>query len=194
MADVKARSESVAANILGLAAQAQAIREIIALVSDVADQTNILALNAAIEASLAGEHGRGFAVVGAAVKSLAEQSKRATVDVRRILNDIERAMQDAVAASEEGSETVDRAIRAAKEADDAIRVLAGIVAETASAAAQISATVSRQSVGIVQIQHAMHDIDETASETLASTRHAEETARDLDGLGSGLQRLLQGAT
>jgi methyl-accepting chemotaxis protein len=193
MAEVKERSESVSANILGLAAQAQAIREIIALVSDLADQTNILALNAAIEASRAGEHGRGFAVVGAAVKSLAEQSKQATVEVRRILNEIERAMQSAVLASEEGSRTVDRAIRTAKEADEAIGALAGIVAETAAAAAQISVAVSQQSVGIVQIQHAMHEIDETSSETLASTRHAEETARDLDGLGGGLQRLLQGA-
>jgi methyl-accepting chemotaxis protein len=192
MADVKERSESVSANILGLAAQAEAIREIIALVSDLADQTNILALNAAIEASRAGEHGRGFAVVGAAVKSLAERSKEATVDVRRILNEIERAMQSAVAASEEGTKTVERAIRTAKQADDAIGALAGIVAETAAAAAQISAAVSQQTVGIARIQHAMHDIDETSSETLASTRHAEETARDLDGLGAGLQRLLQG--
>ena len=70
---------------MALAEQAQAIGEIIATVNDIADQTNILALNAAIEASRAGGQGRGFAVVAGEVKALADQSKRATQQVRQIL-------------------------------------------------------------------------------------------------------------
>ena len=193
MADVKARTESIANNILSLAEQAQAIGEIITVVTDVADQTNILALNAAIEASRAGEHGKGFAVVAAEVKSLAEQSKKATVQVRQILSEIQRATNSAVIATEQGAKTVDEALRTVNEADDAIRSLAAIVAEAAQSATQISASVNQQSIGIAQIRRAMHDINETTAQSLASTRQAEQAARDLDGLGHRLKRLLRGA-
>ena len=67
-----------------------------------------------------------------------------------------------------------------------------IVADAAQSAARISAAVSQQSVGIVQIRPAMRDISETSARALASTRQTEETARDLDRLGLGLQRMLQG--
>jgi methyl-accepting chemotaxis protein len=193
MADVKARTEAMATNILSLAEQAQAIGEIITVVTDVADQTNILALNAAIEASRAGEHGKGFAVVAAEVKSLAEQSKKATVQVRQILSEIQRATNSAVIATEQGAKTVDEALRTVNEADDAIRTLASIVAEAAQAATQISASVNQQTIGIAQIRRAMHDINETTAQSLATTRQSEQAARDLDGLGHRLKRLLRGA-
>src|SRR5207253_3710370 len=85
---VREQVESTAENILALAEQAQAIGEIIATVNDIAEQTNLLALNAAIEASRAGEQGKGFSVVAGEVKVLADQSKKATAQVRQILGDI----------------------------------------------------------------------------------------------------------
>lgn len=193
MADVKARTESIATNILSLAEQAQTIGEIIAVVTEVADQTNILALNAAIEASRAGEHGKGFAVVAAEVKSLAEQSKKATIQVRHILSEIQRATNSAVIATEQGAKTVDDAIRRVNEADDAIGILAAIVAEASQSATQISASVNQQSLGIAQIRSAMRDINHTTAQNLATTRQTEQAARELDGLGLRLQKLLQGA-
>ena len=90
-----------AENILALAEQAQAIGDIIATVNDIAEQTNLLALNAAIEASRAGEHGKGFAVVAGEVKALADQSKKATVQVRQILGEIQKATNKAVLSTEE---------------------------------------------------------------------------------------------
>ncbi|HEY1726779.1 MAG TPA: methyl-accepting chemotaxis protein [Candidatus Baltobacteraceae bacterium] len=193
MGDVKERSESVAKSILGLSTQVQEIREIIAVVTELTEQTNILALNAAIEASRAGEQGRGFAVIAAEIKALAEQSKSATVDVQRMINEIERAMQNAVRTSIDSTDTVNRAIGTARRADGVIGELAAMIANAATMATEISAAVSQQSVGIVQIQRAMREINQTSSKTLASTSQAEETTRDLDVLGLTLQRLVQGA-
>src|SRR5205814_8058379 len=110
---VKEKVESTAENILLLAEQAQAIGEIIAAVNDIAEQTNLLALNAAIEASRAGEHGRGFSVVAGEVKALADQSKKATAQVRQILGEIQKATNKAVLSTEEVSKGVAAATRVA---------------------------------------------------------------------------------
>src|SRR5258708_16939771 len=88
---VREQIESTAQNIRALAEQAQAIGDIIATVNDIAEQTNLLALKAAIEASRAGEHGKGFAVVASEVKALADQSKKATAQVRQILGNLQKA-------------------------------------------------------------------------------------------------------
>jgi methyl-accepting chemotaxis protein len=193
MGDVKDQTESIATSIVSLAEQAQAIGEIIAVVNDVAEQTNILALNASIEASRAGEHGRGFGVVATEIKSLAEQSKKATVQVRQILGEIQRATNSAVIATEQGTKTVDSAVRTVHQADEAIRALADAVVEAAQSAAQISASAGQQSIGMSQIGRAMRDISEATSQNLASTRQAEQAARDLDHVGLRLRRLLRGS-
>jgi methyl-accepting chemotaxis protein len=193
MGDVKTRTESIANSILALAERAQAIGEIITVVNNVADQTNILAFNAAIEASRAGEQGKGFGVVATEIKSLAEQSKKATVQVRQILSEIQRATNSAVIATEQGAKTVDEALHAVRLADESIRTLAEIVADAARSATQISASANQQSIGMTQIQRAMRDISDTTAQSLASTRQTEQAARDLDGVGLRLQTLLRGA-
>ncbi len=194
MGDVKTRTESIANSILALAEQAQAIGEIIAVVNNVADQTNILAFNAAIEAARAGEQGKGFGVVASEIKSLAEQSKKATVQVRQILGEIQRATNSAVIATEHGAKTVDEALHTVHQADEVIRALTDIVADAARSATQISASANQQSIGMAQIQRAMRDISDTTAQSLASTRQTEQAARDLDALGLRLADLLRGAT
>jgi methyl-accepting chemotaxis protein len=194
MGDVKTRTESIANSILALAEQAQAIGEIIAVVNNVADQTNILAFNAAIEASRAGEHGKGFGVVATEIKSLAEQSKKATVQVRQILGEIQRATNSAVIATEHGAKTVDEALQTVHQADEAIRALTDIISDAARSATQISASANQQSIGMSQIQRAMRDISDTTAQNLAATRQTEQAARDLDAVGMRLATLLRGTT
>jgi methyl-accepting chemotaxis protein len=192
MTGVKEQVESIAGSILALAEQAQAIGEIIASVNDIAEQTNLLALNAAVEAARAGEQGRGFAVVAGEVKSLAEQSKKATIEVRRILGEIQRATSSAVMTTEQGTKQVAATTKQVTEAGETIRALTDAVAEAAQAAAQIVASAGQQAAGMTQIRQAIGNIHEATQQNLASTKQAERAAQDLNALGTKLLDLVGG--
>src|SRR5690606_25164132 len=99
MAKIQEQMELIADTVVKLSEQSAAIGEIVATVTDLAEQSNLLAVNAAIEAARAGEHGKGFAVVAQEVKSLSDQSKQATTQVRSILNDVQKAIGSAVMAT-----------------------------------------------------------------------------------------------
>jgi len=186
MGAVRDQVEEIAESIVALAEQAQAIGEIIATVTDMAEQTNLLALNAAVEAARAGEQGRGFAVVAGEVKSLAERSKGATVEVRRILGEIQRATGAAVMATERGTKQVGAASAQVSEAGATIRTLVDAIVEAAQSTQQIVASAGQQAAGMTQIRQAMGSIQEATQQNLASTRQAEAAARELNALGGAL--------
>ena len=192
LGSVRERSEAVAGNILTLAERAQAIGEIIVAVNDIAEQTNLLALNAAIEASRAGEHGRGFSVVASEVRALAEQSKRATAQVRQILGEIQKATHSAVIATEESGKSISATMKVAGQAGETIKMLADTLAEAAQAAAQIAAASSQQATGMSQVHTSMKNIDVVTGQNLTATRQTEKAAQDLNALGRKLKELLAG--
>jgi methyl-accepting chemotaxis protein len=160
-------------------------------VNEIADQTNLLALNAAIEASRAGEHGRGFSVVAAEVKALAEQSKTATVEVRKILSEIQRAMGGAVASTTEVGKGITSTLDVVNQAGVAIDKLANLLTEASTAAAYVSASNSQQATGIAQINQAMRDINLGATQITSATSQAKGAAEELNDLASKLNELLQ---
>ena len=181
---------SVAESIVRLSEQSQTIGEITATVNDIAEQSNLLAVNAAIEAAKAGEHGKGFAVVAQEVKSLAEQSKQATAQVRTILMDIQKATSAAVMATEQGSKSVEAGVKQTTEAGEAIRVLADSISEAAQAATQIAVSSQQQLVGMDQVALAMENIKQASSQNVASTKQAETAAQSLNELGQKLKQLV----
>jgi methyl-accepting chemotaxis protein len=192
MGTVRDQTGSIAESILTLAEQAQAIGEIIATVNDVAEQINLLSLNAAIEAARAGEHGRGFSVVAAEIKTLAEQSKKATTQVRQILGEIQKATNVAVMATEQGTKSVSEAIKTVTEAGTTIRLLADIIGSAAQSAAQIAASSGQQATGMRQIHQAMQNISQVSTQHLAATSQSEQAARHLTVLGASLRQLVAG--
>jgi methyl-accepting chemotaxis protein len=190
MGNVKEQVDSSAESILALAEQAQAIGEIIATVNEIAEQTNLLALNAAIEASRAGEHGKGFGVVATEVKALADQSKKATGQVRQILGEIQKATNGAVMIAEECNKSVNTAMKVIGQAGETIKALAEIINDGAQAASQISASASQQASGTAQIHQAMKNINQVTNQNLSSTRQMEQAAKDLSALGGRLRERL----
>lgn len=190
IADLKERVAAMAQSILVLSQQAQSIGELNAAVGEIAEQSNILALNAAIEASRAGEHGRGFAVVAEEVRTLAEQSKKATRQVRQLLGDMQRETNRAVIITEEGTKSAEGAVRAANESGDLFRHLSRAVTESAQAALQVAASASQQAIGVTQIQQAMRDINQVTTQSLASTRQIESASQDLNQLSTRLREMI----
>ena len=191
---VRQQVEGTAQSILSLAERAQAISEIISTVDDLADQTNLLALNAAVEAARAGDAGRGFAVVAGEVRGLAEESKRATVQVRQILGEIQRATNAAVMTTEQSTARAGTGSKQAAEAGETIRTLAEAVTAASESAAQIVASAGQQAVGMEQIRQAITNIQEATRQNLTASRQTESAAQDLNQLGHRLVELVGGRT
>ncbi len=183
---VQVQVEAMASAIVALAEQAQAIGEITTAVSDIAEQTKLLALNAAVESTRAGEHGRGFAIVAAEVKTLAGEAKESTVQVRRLLSDIQRSTSAAVMATEQGTKQTAAAVRQVNQAGEVIGQLATVADEAAQAAAQIVASAGQQALGMDQIRQAIANIHDATQQNLTATRQTETAAQNLNLLGTQL--------
>ena len=192
MIRIREQMESIGESIVRLSEQSQAIGEIVAAVNDLSDQSNLLAVNAAIEAAKAGEQGKGFAVVAQEVKSLAEQSKQATAQVRAILGDIQKATSTAVLATEQGNKAVEAGVKQSTETGESIRLLADSIEEAAQAATQIAASSQQQMVGMDQVAQAMENIKQASTQNVAGARRAEVAAKNLHELGQKLSDLIGG--
>jgi methyl-accepting chemotaxis protein len=189
MDSIRQSAEAVGTDILALAEQTQQIGEITALVSDLADQSNLLALNANIEAAKAGEQGKGFAVVATEVRNLAEQSKRATAQVHAILADIQSAANTAVLATEAESKLVENGSTLSTRSAEIILQLRQAIADAAQAAQQIAESVHEQKIGIDQIAQAISDVNQGTVQFVAGAQQSQATAQSLNGLAGSLQHL-----
>jgi len=190
MNNIRGQMDLIAQTVVRLSEQSQSIGGIIASVTDIADQSNLLAVNAAIEAAKAGEHGKGFSVVAQEIKNLAGQSKQATMQVRNILNDIQKATGAAVMATEKGTKAVEKGLSQSVQAGEAIRILAESSNEAAQAAVQIVASSQQQVIGMDQISVAMQNINQAGTETAVSMSQTEKSAKSLNELGQKLKGLV----
>jgi methyl-accepting chemotaxis protein len=187
---IRQQMEAIAESMVRLSEQSQTIGQIIASVEDLAAQSNLLAVNAAIEAAKAGEHGKGFNIVAQEVKSLAEQSRLATNQVRTILSDIQKATAAAVMATEQGARAVESGEKQTLTASESIQSLTTNVAEAAQAATQIAASSQQQLVGMEQVVAAMENIKQSTIQNVASANQLESSARNLNEIGVRLKQLV----
>jgi methyl-accepting chemotaxis protein len=188
---IREQMDIIAQTVVRLSEQSQSIGGIIASVMDIADQSNLLAVNAAIEAAKAGEQGKGFAVVAQEIRNLAEQSKQATIQVRNILNDVQKATGATVLATEQGNKAVEEGVKKSIQAGEAIRMLGANSGEAVEVSTQIVASSQQQLIGMDQIGTAMQNINQAGMETAASMTQAEESVKNLYELGQKLKELVE---
>lgn len=157
---------STAQNIRELGESSKEIGQIVGVIADIADQTNLLALNATIEAARAGEQGRGFAVVADEVRKLAERSSLATKEIRSLIGKIQAETETAVKAMEQG---IDKANAGTLKAQEAGEALTDIVKMTEATLLQVQ--------GVIAASEAIRDKSEHMAEAVNLTeRVTEETA------------------
>lgn len=180
----------VSETISRLSEQTQAAGDMVTAVNDIAEQSNLLSVNASIEAAKAGDQGKGFSVVAQEVKSLAEQSKQAVVQVRTILSEIQKASQLAVQAAERGRQSIEAGKQHAVEASEVMRLTAVRAGDDAQASTQVTAASQQQLAGLEQIAQAIHSINEAGNQSTAGTRQVEQQARHLQELAVQLGSLI----
>ena len=169
------------ARISQLSQAAARIGDVVDLIQTIAGQTNLLALNATIEAARAGAAGKGFAVVAAEVKTLAEQTAKATGEISQQIADIQSATEDSVTAIKEIGATIGRI-------SEISSVIAAAVEEQGAATQEISRNVQRAADGTSQVAASISDVQRGASETGGASSQVLSAAQSLSNESNRLKR------
>ncbi len=186
MLRVKDAVFETAQRIQELGLQSQKIGEIIQVIDDIAEQTNLLALNAAIEAARAGEHGKGFAVVADEVRKLAERSGNATKEIAELITDIQRGTEVAVESMGIGTKEVEEGVVLAQEAGQSLREIVAGVKGAGESVSQIMELISDILAGSQEVSKAVNNV---AAITEENTAAAEEMSASAQQVNSSMQNV-----
>ena len=155
-----------------LGKQAESTGQILGVISDIADQTNLLALNAAIEAARAGEAGRGFAVVADEVRKLAEKTMTATKEVGDAIRDIQNGTRQNVGNVDQVVGMIDSTTELAGTSGNALREIVELVDATAQQVQSIATAAEEQSATSDEINRSIEDVNRISLETSTAMQHS----------------------
>jgi len=162
------------------------IGEIIEVISDIANRTNLLALNATIEAARAGDAGRGFAVVADEVRILAERSSQAAKDIAVLIESIQAGTNEAIMAMEHGTQEVETGTKLVDEAGAALKKIMEMVQISSQLITEISGAFQQQTKASSGIAKTMEHIAAIAQETAEGAKKSRSLAEEMEGLSKNL--------
>lgn len=189
---IRDQIQETAKRIKRLGESSQEIGDIISLINDIADQTNILALNAAIQASMAGEAGRGFAVVADEVQRLAERSASATKQIESLVKAIQSDTNEAVISMEQTTAEVVRGAGLAQDAGIALDEVQKVSRTLADLIQNISAAARQQADSAGHISNTMNVIQEITTQTTAGTMQTAHSVGNLAEMAANLRESVSG--
>lgn len=192
MESIKERIQETAKRIKRLGESAQEIGEIVRLINDIADQTNILALNAAIQAAMAGDSGRGFAVVSDEIQRLAERSGNATKQIDALVRTIQGDTNEAIISMEKSTEGVVQGARIAERAGEALTEVEQVSVQLAGQIENISQTSRTQAAVAANISGTMNIIQEITTKTSKGTNETAASIERLSKLANELKTSVAG--
>lgn len=191
MDNIRNQIQETSKRIKRLGESSQEIGNIVELINDISEQTNILALNAAIQAASAGEAGRGFAVVADEVQSLAERASNATKQIETLVLTIQSDTNEAVASMEQTTAEVVDGAKRAENAGDALTEIEAVSNDLAELIQNISESAKQQSVAATNISGTMNVIQEITTQTSVGTQQTAESIGNLVELANELRLSVQ---
>jgi twitching motility protein PilJ len=192
MDTIREQIQDTSKRIKRLGESSQEIGDIVSLIGDIADQTNILALNAAIQASMAGDAGRGFAVVADEVQRLAERSANATKQISTLVNAIQTDTNEAVSSMEQTTSEVVKGAELAHDAGSALGEIQTVSTSLAELIQDISTAARHQATTAGHISNTMNVIQDITSQTLAGTNNTANSIGELAEMSVELREFVSG--
>ncbi len=192
MDTIREQIQETSKRIKRLGESSQEIGDIVGLITEIADQTNILALNAAIQASTAGEAGRGFAVVADEVQRLAERAGNATKQIEALVKTIQADTNEAVSSMEESTANVVSGAKMSEDAGDALIEIENVSDELAELIQGIATSSSKQASVAVDVSNTMNVIQEITLQTSEGTEETSRSIGDLSELANELRKSVAG--
>ncbi|QRN94532.1 methyl-accepting chemotaxis protein [Archangium violaceum] len=188
---MKGDNQAIADAVVRLNKRVQQIGKVVEFINEIADKSDLLALNAELEGTKAGEPGRGFSLVAAEMRRLAENVLSSTLAIERLIDEIRDATQAAVMATEAGLKTTDRGAALAAQVDQSLGLILELARQTSHAVRSISLATQQQQTGTDQLAAAMGDILRVTEENAEATQQMVAANTDLASLARDLKSTVQ---